>query len=897
MSNQKRREKCNKDTRWDRIRKRYLNVNPLALKTDAVRRFIELDCVGKHEERRLIEGDRPKHLNPSVIMDMRHRMQIPHKLPLATMAHGNSLETTKAHNLEVEKRYIDNQLEKFRQQLARQHPKDKKGIRVRPTKPDFNLNNAPLVQSLASAAQHIDDFYSTPVVALGQVSKICSTSKQVATTSLLRHLEQAEQEADMEHGWIIHEEEHVAQVKEIADEFRDEEIKSLALDLDLLEYRKFTKQLQVDENKAKLELCRTPSPLTPTEEFFRPMRAAAERQMLHMRTIRHEEELQEQQQLQRDSSTPQLQRESSTCSNTSDGIDSVISDLAEEALYELQMEAAEEQKEQVDKDKDIVSGSCPKHVQFQLPAKKTPTSNIPIAINKLEEKSHVENDLEPLLIRRIDVPKVVVRPKEPELAPTFSDDDDDEAEDMLEPAHEKHRIIDQLFQARANTELVLLRKYFLRWIHYTTLEKIERDQQGCRYGTTAANRVQKINAFLDKVRQEKQRQRTIKQTKITASDVEKGTQKSLEQREESIKLAKQFKNKLKVQQDIIDLQRIKLERQERLIMQLKLSKLSDEAKEAREDLKQELKTVIRCGDPKAKAKAKCLQLIGSLRDAEDEEVARLQGKALLQPRFLQHMQERAMERSVRHEQARQRRAQAEAEREAAKMALEEAKRQEDEEAKRLRIEVLKEKRRQEKMAKILKERERQRFLENQKKAVEFGRRLILSRIGMEGFKRLLQRKRENLVKCEEFRRRLYKKNAFLAWRGYAAFRQRQKIVRADQCHNRALKRRVLYAWITYVQDERSKMLVAIDWHALHAMEHWFDRWQKYTTHNRLLEDTKTKQAISHHEWHLKWKVLDCWRRLPQILKIEKETEERRQRWRMKIWELLPDYKPREDSLW
>lgn len=128
-----------------------------------------------------------------------------------------------------------------------------------------------------------------------------------------------------------------------------------------------------------------------------------------------------------------------------------------------------------------------------------------------------------------------------------------------------------------------------------------------------------------------------------------------------------------MQQDIIDLQRIKLERQERLIMQLKLSKLSDEAKEAREDLKQELKTVIRCGDPKAKAKAKCLQLIGNLRDADDEEMDRLQGKALLQPRFLQHMQERATERSMRHEQARQRRAQAEAEREAAKLALEEAK--------------------------------------------------------------------------------------------------------------------------------------------------------------------------------------------------------------------------------
>lgn len=43
--------------------------------------------------------------------------------------------------------------------------------------------------------------------------------------------------------------------------------------------------------------------------------------------------------------------------------------------------------------------------------------------------------------------------------------------------------------------------------------------------------------------------------------------------------------------------------------------------------------------------------------------------------------------------------------------------------------------------------------------------------------------------------------------------------------------------------------------------------------------------------HLKWKVLDHWRRLKIILIIEKETEERRERWRHKIQELIPDYMP------
>ncbi|XP_016954917.1 uncharacterized abhydrolase domain-containing protein DDB_G0269086 [Drosophila biarmipes] len=877
MSHLKHREKPNKETRWDRIRKRHHQVNPLGLKTDAVRRLIEADYVGRRQERILIEGEDTKQLNPSVIMDMRHKMfqKIPHKLPLATIAHdhGNSLEATKAHNLEVEQRFIDNQLKNFRQQLSRQFQRTK-SHRVPPTKPDFKLNHAPLVKSLAQAAHHIDNFYNTPVQALGEMAQMCSETKSVATKSLIQQLRaEPEKEADMDCEW----EEQEAQVMEIP-AFLEEQV----ISFDALEYRNFTKQVQADESKAKLLRCRTPSPLTSTEEFFRPMRAAAERQMLHVRTVRHEEELQQenkQEQVQQPEGNPSsLKRESSTCSNTSDGIDSVISDLAEEALYELQLEAAEKQKDEIDKELPIPS----KHVQFQLPQRKTPTpSTHPIG------ESEAEPEPEPLLIRRIELPKVVVKPKEPE-PPELSCDSDDESD--VAPTHEKQKIIDQLFKARANTQLVMMRKYFLKWIHFTTMEKIEREQG--KTSQARDNRVQKINAFLDKVRQEKKRQRTE-----TVAETGKTSSKTVEQREEAVKLAKQFKNKLKVQQDIIDLQRIKLERQERLIMQLKLTKLSDEAKEAREDLKQELKTVIRCGDPKAKAKAKCLQLIGSLRDAEDEELDQLRGKALLQPRFLQHMQERATERSMRHEQARQRRAQADAEREAAKAALEEAKRQEDEEAKRLRMEVLKEKRRQEKMAKVLKERERQRFIENQRKAVEFSRRLLLRRIGMEGFKRLLQRKRENLVKSEEFRCQLIKKNAFRSWHSYAAYRQREKIIRAERCWHNILKRRAMHAWIVYVQNEKSKMMVAIDWHALHAMEHWFGRWHKYTARCKMIEDTKTRQAISHHDWHLKWKVLDCWRRLPQILKVEKETEERRQRWRMKIWELLPDYKPREDSLW
>lgn len=37
---------------------------------------------------------------------------------------------------------------------------------------------------------------------------------------------------------------------------------------------------------------------------------------------------------------------------------------------------------------------------------------------------------------------------------------------------------------------------------------------------------------------------------------------------------------------------------------------------------------------------------------------------------------------------------------------------------------------------------------------------------------------------------------------------------------------------------------------------------------------------------LKWRVLERWRRLHAILEIEKEAEERRERWRAKASELI-----------
>lgn len=78
MTHIKRDKMCsnNKDTRWDRIRKRSgLTNNTVNLKTETVKRFIEIDYIGKHHKELLNGVTKPENnLDPAMVMDLRHKM-------------------------------------------------------------------------------------------------------------------------------------------------------------------------------------------------------------------------------------------------------------------------------------------------------------------------------------------------------------------------------------------------------------------------------------------------------------------------------------------------------------------------------------------------------------------------------------------------------------------------------------------------------------------------------------------------------------------------------------------------------------------------------------------------------------------------------------------------------
>lgn len=122
------------------------------------------------------------------------------------------------------------------------------------------------------------------------------------------------------------------------------------------------------------------------------------------------------------------------------------------------------------------------------------------------------------------------------------------------------------------------------------------------------------------------------------------------------------------------MQKLKLKRQERVIAEMKLSRLLEDADESQGEIKADLKFVARKGCQKSRSKARCLQIAGNLKDpADDVEHDVMQAKGLTAPKFLVEMQARALDREMKHRQAQERRQNLEREKEEMRLAAEEAK--------------------------------------------------------------------------------------------------------------------------------------------------------------------------------------------------------------------------------
>ncbi|XP_055643006.1 calponin homology domain-containing protein DDB_G0272472 [Toxorhynchites rutilus septentrionalis] len=454
-----------------------------------------------------------------------------------------------------------------------------------------------------------------------------------------------------------------------------------------------------------------------------------------------------------------------------------------------------------------------------------------------------------------------------------------ENDDKIEISEESRKVISAALKEgfMQNYDRALLKQYFFKWLQFTILEKISK---GAGVTSTREQKLKRINEFINNIRANKKK--TPKPSAATA---------------QATTARKDYEHRLKVQQDIIELQKLKLERQERIITELKLSKFSEAAKISKMEIQSELHKAMRTGHVRLRAKAKCIQIVGNIKNdtSEEDEQRKLQAQGLMIPKFLVKMQHRALERSQRHQEAKERRMRLEKEREDNKLAIEEAKRLEDEEARKKRYREMREKRKLEKLQKIIREQERQAWIANNQIAKEF-RLIKLMRIGITAFKLLLGIRRDNERRAQVARKRYSKKKYFRKWWGLTNAVWESKKQKADGLAHSKLLKLGMSHWKEYCHEQRKKMQVAIDWWEVHITEKVISVWIGRTKQSLMVLQGKMSHAAAHYEWQLKWKVFERWQRLHIILKIEKETELRRQRWRMKIWELLPDYKPIEEEI-
>lgn len=299
---------------------------------------------------------------------------------------------------------------------------------------------------------------------------------------------------------------------------------------------------------------------------------------------------------------------------------------------------------------------------------------------------------------------------------------------------------------------------------------------------------------------------------------------------------------LQSHQDDTERQRILLLRKQRIISKLKLTKWLEDTNVLDGRLKQGLEMLTKNACAHAQSMEKPVH-------KEKSFVVNLKG-----PKFLDEMKARALERQIRSEKARNRRQTHEREKEALRFAVEEKERLLREEEKRQRIKEYWRKRGEEKDFEAKKELERTKILVQTELAKSMNRQRLLKR-AMEKLKNIVNWKIQKENDANKMRLRIINKNNFVRWRIYT--------IRAV---------------------ERRKNQLADKWCHFKMRERAFQAWEQIAVQSKM----KQKKAEAHYNWCLKWTVLEQWRNLQQIIGLEKESEARREHWRSKICELMPD---------
>lgn len=122
---------------------------------------------------------------------------------------------------------------------------------------------------------------------------------------------------------------------------------------------------------------------------------------------------------------------------------------------------------------------------------------------------------------------------------------------------------------------------------------------------------------------------------------------------------------------------------------------------------------------------------------------------------------------------------------------------------------------------------------------------------------MIKRKRKFQKKAENHRRTVLKRKIFQLWITHVRKVWEHKVQLADNFYMKITKRFAFRAWLVYHNGERSKYLVAVDWYELKITEAIFQQWLGLMKLQKLIEATKSIQAVSHYNWFVYTQTKVC----------------------------------------
>ncbi|KDR24176.1 coiled-coil domain-containing protein 191 [Zootermopsis nevadensis] len=351
----------------------------------------------------------------------------------------------------------------------------------------------------------------------------------------------------------------------------------------------------------------------------------------------------------------------------------------------------------------------------------------------------------------------------------------------------------------------------------------------------------------------------------------------------------EYQQSLEVHLKIIAEQKSKLEEQSKLIKELQLAHFRLQTEKSTKETQEEINHTLSSCDLRLKPKAKQVK---SRLSTEYKPTQLPENKLAVVslhtvPTILNRMEERARDRESRWKLIRERKQ---------NLAEVKQKKERDEKKKKeeyekwQKIEELKENRRLEKQMEIKKKRDREKMHNLMIMASLQYKKLLMKKV-MFSFKQVVALNRKLMDIAKKYYKNHLLRNYFQTWREHTQSAINLKMCKATACYNTVLVKKAFRGLFQVYSESVTKNQVATDFYDLRLQEHSFIGWHHIACTEHVITVNKQELAAVHYNRKLLTRCFKRWQQLPSMMELEREKEQRKEIWRKKVQEFLPDFKP------